>query len=58
MRSTVAKRIRKQVYGAGHHLGPVEYFLGWNGGRVADGQRQRYQRVKQEHRAGTQHQHK
>jgi hypothetical protein len=53
MRATVAKRIRKQVYGTGHHPGPVVYFPGWNKGRAADAQRQRYQQLKQQHRAGT-----
>lgn len=28
MRAKVAKRIRRLAYGAGHHLGPVEYKWG------------------------------
>ena len=28
MRATVAKRIRRQVYGSGHHLGPIKYTWG------------------------------
>lgn len=50
MRATVVKRIRRQVYGTGHHLGPVMYYKDHKGTVRADGQRQRYQLVKLQHK--------
>ena len=53
MRATVAKRIRRQTYGTGHHLGPVVYYRDTKGTVVADNDRRLYQRLKHMHRAGT-----
>ena len=50
MRATVAKRIRRQVYVTGHHLGPVLYYRDSKGTVRADKQRQQYQQVKQQHK--------
>jgi hypothetical protein len=52
MRGTIAKRIRRQVYGIGHHPGPVLYLRNTKGTVKAGGQRQRYQLVKKQHSAG------
>ena len=50
MRGTVAKLIRKQAYGAGHHLGPVLYYRDTKGTISADNARRLYQRLKIQHR--------
>jgi hypothetical protein len=55
MRGTVAKRLRRQVYGKGYHPGPVQYFtssLG-SGVRVADRPRWNYQKLKKEYSRGS-----
>lgn len=63
MRATVAKRLRRQTYGAGHHPGPVKYFVAnrkqsktmpkcLNGCCVADQKRRDYQATKKAYRQG------
>ena len=65
MRGVVAKRLRRQVYGCGHHIGddgkgPVRYFVGdllnmkamprnLNGCCLADQPRRNYQYLKRAH---------
>jgi hypothetical protein len=49
MRGTVAKQIRKRIYGTGHHLGPVRYYKNAAGEVEADTERQRYQYAKKQH---------
>ena len=56
MRAIVARRLRRSVYGKGHHPGPVEYFFGkpkrmgltknLRGCCVADKARRDYQALK------------
>jgi hypothetical protein len=50
MRAIITKRIRRQVYGTGHHIGPVHYSKDRKGTVTADNQRQVYQRMKKQHR--------
>lgn len=61
MRAIVAKRLRRQVYGKGHHPGPVEHFVGSRsisktmpknlvGCCVADQGRRDYQALKKSYR--------
>ena len=59
MRAIVAKRIRRQTYGKGHHSGPVTYFRGdkrskdmprnLHGCIIADQARREYQFAKREY---------
>ena len=48
MRGTVAKRLRRVVYGKGHHPGPVEYYLK-DGVITADKMRTFYQWAKRDY---------
>lgn len=63
MRATVARRLRRQVYGKNTHSGPVEYFVAdsrrsktmpkcLNGCCVADQKRRDYQATKKAYRQG------
>ena len=62
MRAVVARRLRRSVYGKGHHPGPVEYFFGkprrmgltknLRGCCVADKARRDYQALKRAYRQG------
>ena len=62
MRAKVARRLRRSVYGKGHHPGPVEYFFGkpkrmgltknLRGRCVADKARRDYQALKRAFRQG------
>ena len=49
MRAIVAKRLRRLVYGKGHHPGPVLYRRKRNGQVVSDQVRGQYQAVKWSH---------
>ena len=63
MRATVARRLRRQTYGKGHHPGPVKYFTAdarrsktmpkcLQGCCVADQARRDYQALKKAYRQG------
>jgi hypothetical protein len=51
MRGTVAKRLRRKVYGKGHHPGPVQYYISVKSTttRVSDRSRWDYQLLKREY---------
>jgi hypothetical protein len=48
MRATVAKRLRRKIYGKGHHPGPTIYYIR-KGVIIADDKRQLYQTAKKEY---------
>ena len=62
MRATICRRLRRSVYGCGHHPGQVEYFTGdpgrmgltknLRGCCVADKARRAYQALKRAFRQG------
>ena len=62
MRAIAARRLRRSVYGKGHHPGPVQYFFGdpkkmgltknLRGCCVADKARRDYQALKRAFRQG------
>lgn len=54
MRAKVARRLRKVVYGKGHHPGPVRYFMRPKTPRViiTDDQRRAYRGLKRAYLRG------
>jgi hypothetical protein len=46
MRAIKAKQVRRQVYGKGHHPGPVKYFRTAKGEMLSDSARRAYQKAK------------
>jgi hypothetical protein len=54
MRAEVVKRLRRIVYGKGHHPGPVKHFINPKipGVCIANKKRRDYQQVKRAYRQG------